>query len=341
MRILHTLASPVFSGPAENVALLAVAQRALGHEVTVAVDRRRPGLSAEEPIVPRLRAFGLLDETGLELSVKSPPWNWVRDALALRARKVDVVHAHFSHDHQLARWSRGSGLLVRSVHAPRSFRGLPRARGYTVPSTADLRRLPRGAPARVLPPLLGPEFTPPPDRAALQEELGLEGAPLIGMASTLQASRRHLLALEAFALLHRRVPSARLVIVGDGVMEPTLRERARALRLEPWITFAGYRSGVAFARSLKALDELWILGLGNDWSGRLAAQGRAVGARVISVDEGGLGENADRLLPSDGLTPEVICLASLDAENRSLTERRGNEAIARDVLELYAEASAA
>ena len=45
MRILHLLASPFFSGPAESVALLALAQRALGHEVSVAVDRKRPGLT--------------------------------------------------------------------------------------------------------------------------------------------------------------------------------------------------------------------------------------------------------------------------------------------------------
>ena len=44
MRILHLLASPFFSGPAENVALLALAQARLGHEVRVAVDRKRPAV---------------------------------------------------------------------------------------------------------------------------------------------------------------------------------------------------------------------------------------------------------------------------------------------------------
>ena len=37
MKILHLLASPVFSGPAEVVAQLAFAQRTQGHDVTVAL----------------------------------------------------------------------------------------------------------------------------------------------------------------------------------------------------------------------------------------------------------------------------------------------------------------
>ena len=86
MKILHLLASPFWSGPAENVALLALAQREAGHEVTVAVDRRRTEIPAEEPSVPRLKALGLLDEGGLELSVKSPPWAVWRDTRRLKAR---------------------------------------------------------------------------------------------------------------------------------------------------------------------------------------------------------------------------------------------------------------
>ena len=135
MRILHLLASPFWSGPAENVALLAQAQREAGHEVTVAVDRKRKDVEAEEPAVPRFEALGLLDEGGLELSVKSSPWAMWRDLRRLRTRNVDVIHAHFSHDHLLARWGRPKGaILARSLHAPRSIRPtLPKADLYTVP----------------------------------------------------------------------------------------------------------------------------------------------------------------------------------------------------------------
>src|SRR5687767_9396102 len=141
MRILHLLSSPFWSGPAENVALLAVEQRALGHEATVAVDRKRSLVASEEPIVPRLRELGVLDEGGLELSVKSSPLAMARDVASLRKRRdVEVVHAHFSHDHLLAALGKPRrSSLFRSIHAPRSIRRtLPSADAYTVPSETEL-----------------------------------------------------------------------------------------------------------------------------------------------------------------------------------------------------------
>ena len=60
--------------------------------------------------------------------------------------------------------------------------------------------------------------------------------------------------------------------------------------------FAGYQEGPAFVRWLQALDEVWILGLGNDWSGRAAAQARACGVRVVAVREGALERLADAVV---------------------------------------------
>ena len=64
MTILHLLASPFWSGPAENVALLARAQREAGHEVTVAVDRRRKEIPAEEPSVGESSLTGVVATNG-------------------------------------------------------------------------------------------------------------------------------------------------------------------------------------------------------------------------------------------------------------------------------------
>lgn len=338
MRILHLLASPFWSGPAENVALLAVAQREAGHEVTVAVDRRRKEIPAEEPSVPRLKELGLLDEGGLELSVKSPPWTVWRDTRKLKGRSVDVVHAHFTHDHLVARWGRPRGaVVIRSVHAPRSLRSsLPDADAYTVPSSSLITRL-VGRRVRVLPPLVAPMFRPAEDREALRRELGLTGAPLVGMVSTFQPSRRHGLGVEAFAKLHQGHAGARLVLVGDGELVEPVRQRVRALGLEDAVTFAGYQRGEAFARWLRALDEVWVLGLGNDWSARAAAQARASGVRVVAVEEGNLPALADVLV--EELTPEAVVAAS-ESGARSLVAHPSNERIAAEVLALYEQARA-
>jgi glycosyltransferase involved in cell wall biosynthesis len=339
MRILHLLASPFWSGPAENVALLALAQREAGHEVTVAVDRRRTRVDAEEPAVPRFEALGLLDSGGLELSVKSPPWSVLRDMRQLRGRALDVVHAHFTHDHLIARWARPRGaVLIRSVHAPRSLRSsLPRADAYTVPAATELPRL-EGRKVRVLPPLVDPRFKPAERRDALRAELGLANAPLIGMVSSFQESRRHSLGIAAFAQLRQIRPEARLALVGDGALLEQIRQQVRESGLEDRVTFAGYQQGDAFVRWLQALDEVWILGLGNDWSGRAAAQARACGVRVVSVKEGALPALAD--VRVEQLTPEAVVAASVTQE-RSRVEHPSNQRIAEDVLALYEQARSA
>jgi glycosyltransferase involved in cell wall biosynthesis len=339
MKILHLLASPFWSGPAENVALLALAQREAGHEVTVAVDRRRSGVAAEEPTVPRFEALGLLDSGELELSVKSLPWAVMKDLRTLRKRSLDVVHSHFTHDHLIARWGTPPGaILIRSIHAPRSLRkSLPRADGYTVPVLTDATRL-AGRRVQVLPPLVDPRFRPPDNREALRAQLSLTGSPLIGMVSTFQPSRRHSLGVEAFAQLLATRAEARLVLVGDGALLGQVRQQVRERKLEERITFAGYQQGEAFTRWLQALDEVWILGLGNDWSGRAAAQARACGVRVVAVPEGALPALAD--VQVDQLAPEAVVAASLSQERASV-ELPSNQRIAEDVLALYEQARSA
>lgn len=336
MKILHLLSSPVFSGPAENVALLALAQRALGHEVWIAVDRKRPGLSAEEPIVPRLSALDLLDEGGLTLCVKSSPLELFRDARRLRRRTEDVFHAHFTHDHLLARWTRPpAGLLIRSIHAPRSLRpSLPRADGYTVPRESDVPCLPSSL-VRVLPPLVGPGFRPAASVQALRAQLGIEGRPVIGMISTFQASRRHDVGVAAFAHVQAQRPDARLVLVGDGVLMRTVEDQVARRGLQSAVTFAGYQQGEAFVRWLQALDEVWLLGLGNDWSGRAAAQARACGVRVVAARVGALERFADAV--AEGLTPEAVAQASLSGEKK-VPPQPTNREIAESILALYARA---
>lgn len=339
MRILHLLASPFFSGPAEHITQLALAQRRAGHEVTVAVDRKRKRATFEELAAPRLEELALLDDGELELSVKSSPLAVVTDLGKLKRRSLDVVHAHFSHDHLLARFARPKGaVLVRSIHAPRSLRrSLPRADAYTVPAAALLSALPTG-PSMVLPPLVDPSFQPASDQRALRDALGLPpgATPVLGMISTFQPSRRHALALEAFAKLRELQTSAHLVLVGDGALEQELRRRAKAFRISDAVTFAGYQSGEPFVRWLQAMDEVWILGLGNDWSGRAAAQARACGARVVAVDEGGLPAFADSVLHM----PSLKALLQVAAQPQRVARAVPKIAtVAEAVLTLYAQAS--
>lgn len=332
MKVLHLFASPFFSGPAETIAQLALTQRSLGHEVSVAVDRKRTITSAEELAAPRFSALGLLDE-GLELSVKSSPLAVTRDLATLRRRRdVEVIHCHFSHDHFLARLACPSTVrVIRSIHAPRSLRRLrPRADGWTVPVESLARRL-LGERVMVLPALVGTEFRPPADRAWVRRQLSLPDVPLIGMVSTFQPSRRHALALDAFDQLSRRRPDAHLILVGDGHLGPALDAAARAKGLAARVHFVGYQREQAFVHWLQALDELWVLGLGNDFAARAAAQARACGVRVIAVDEGALSTWADLVVAPEA---DAVAAAALTPSRREVPLHT-IDAVTRRVLELY------
>jgi len=335
VRILHLLSSPVWSGPAEPVALLAAAQRELGHRVSVAIDSTRAGTGSEEPAAPRLEALGLLDRQGLRLCTHDGATGVWRDARRLRTLEADVVHAHFSHDHWVAALSGHRGVRVRSFHAARSRRAFrPPASAYTVPTEAlgsGLRR-----PWSVLPPLVSPDFRPAADRAAHQASLGLV-PPVVGMVSTFQPSRRHDVALEAFRLLTARVPGATLVLLGDGQLGPTLRARVEAMGLAAQVRLPGYQSEESLLRWMLAFDELWVLGLGNDEAGRPALQGRAVGARVVGVDAGALPTWADVVLPE--VTPEALAAVALQGERRTVA-LPVPRSVAESVLALYARGGA-
>jgi len=336
MNILHLLSSPVWSGPAEAMALLAEAQRAAGHSVSVAIDSTRGGTGTEEPGAPPFRALGLWAGDALRLSTHDGPRGLWLDTRELSRRALDVVHAHFSHDHWVARLGRPRGaVVVRSFHAPRSLGGIvPRADAFTVPTRAlgaPLRR-----PWRLLPPLVGPAFTPAQDRSGLQAALGLS-RPVLGMASTFQASRRHDLALAAFVEVRRRIPGATLVLLGDGPLRSQLSEAARGLGIAGSVRFPGYQRQTDFIRWMQAFDELWVLGLGNDWAGRVAAQGRAVGARVVAVSQGALPDWADVVLTAQ--TSASLAAVALQRERVERTLPDAHQ-VARDILALYREAGA-
>lgn len=330
--MLHLLASPWFTGPAELVSQLALAQRALGHEVSVAIDGKRTEVRSEELARPRIEALGLGSRVPLELSVKSTPLGLARDVAQLRGLRVDVLHCHFSHDHVLARVGRPRGArLIRSLHAPRSLRwSTPAADGWTVPVDGWARRL-LGAPVAVLPALVDGAFVPPVDRLASKRSLGLSEGPLVGMVSTFQPSRRHDVGLAAMALLRRRRPEARMVLVGDGAREPAVRADIARLGLSDAVRLVGYQSGPAFVAHLQALDEVWLLGLGNDFAARAAAQARACGVRVLAVDEGALARYADVVVRPE---PEAVAKAALEPERREMTPE-ATRAVAERVIELY------
>ena len=66
----------------------------------------------------------------------------------------------------------------------------------------------------------------------LPEEYGFpEGSPMVGVVARLEPEKGHATLLEAWSRVLRRVPEARLLVIGEGSLRPTLEAQAESLGL--------------------------------------------------------------------------------------------------------------
>lgn len=81
-------------------------------------------------------------------------------------------------------------------------------------------------------------------RARMRREAGLGDAPVVGHVGRMNVQKNHRRLLEIFAALSRRMPEARLVLIGVGELEQEVRAQARRLGLAEKIHFLGLRADV-------------------------------------------------------------------------------------------------
>jgi glycosyltransferase involved in cell wall biosynthesis len=259
-----------------------------GHAVEVAVDARRDG-----DIRERLAALGLPPREDLALSTKGGPLAFLGDVLRLRraARGFDVVHANFSHDHALALLAvdRSRTRVVRTVHSSRSLadRGLQgtvhrRTDGLVAvcEAHAGILRERFRVPAERVASIRGAVDTVAfsPDGPDLRAELGIPAdAPVAGIVSRVKPDRRHAELVDAFRGVARRLPAARLVVVGRGEGLDDLRARVARSGLGDRVVWAGYRRGAELAAAYRTFDAKVLLAEGNDGTCRALLEGMASG----------------------------------------------------------------
>jgi glycosyltransferase involved in cell wall biosynthesis len=88
-------------------------------------------------------------------------------------------------------------------------------------------------------------FHPRPPNRRLQEELNLDPtAPVAGIVAALRPEKNHEMFLQVAALVHRELPAARFLIVGDGPERTKLESLARSLGVAEAVRFLGTRSDV-------------------------------------------------------------------------------------------------
>jgi glycosyltransferase involved in cell wall biosynthesis len=346
LRLLHLVSNPWWTGSAAPALELAAALRARGHDV-------RFGCVRGDALEGKAREAGLAPVDGLGLERTARPWALARDVRALRRlvreHRIEVVHAHLTHDHWLAALAvAGSpARLVRTVHLRRAVRRSPLWR-WLVGRTAAVIAVSAGiaealraagvAPERVtvVPGAVDVErFRPDRDGAAVRERLGLGAGPVVGCVARLTAGRGHELLLHAVDRLRSRVPTARLVLVGRGEARPALEALVRRLRLDDHVVFAGYR-GDDLPETLVAMDCFVLLGSGSEESCRAVLEAMAAGRPVVAGRVGALPETVTEgrtgwLVDGDaGRVAERLATLLLDpGRARAMGEAARRDAVTR------------
>jgi glycosyltransferase involved in cell wall biosynthesis len=261
LQILHVVDSLEFGGLERVVSDLAMAQHSLGHGVVVF------SINATEGLRPEVEAAGIL----VVIGGKSRSFDTHTMAMLRRTvaeRRIDVVHTHSfvpnyyaacallgmvrrpalvgtCHDmgNRLAnrklRWmyrlsllrTRRVAMVGQQVHDRFVASGLVKAwAAETVLNGIPVQRFANST-AR---------------RQTARSRLNIAAdVPVIGCVGRLVALKNQRLMLDAMPRLLRLHPDLRLVIVGDGPLDATLRAQALSLKVADHVDFLGPRIDVA------------------------------------------------------------------------------------------------
>jgi glycosyltransferase involved in cell wall biosynthesis len=317
--ILHTEASRGFGG--QELRILAEARwlRAHGWDALIAC---QPG----SRLLDEAARAGL---TAVPLDMRGA--THVGAAWKLRKlledRRVALVHTHSSVDSWLgALAARSLGLaVVRSRHVTipiRRRRALVYRLAHRVITSGEaVRQLVAAAgvpPERIVavPPGIDTgRFHPGVSGERVRAELGLTG-PVVGLVANIRGSKGHDVFLDSARAVLRRHPSARFLIVGDGVGYGDVERRVAALELGHAVVMTGFRRDIP--EVMAALDVLTLPSLRSEASSQVIPQALAVGTPVVASTVGGSPELVENgvtgylVPPGDAAALAAAVVATLD-----------------------------
>jgi len=162
--------------------------------------------------------------------------------------------------------------------------------------------------------------------------------PSIGFAGRLVKKKGVDVLLAATAELLRRVPSVRLVVVGDGPERALLEALAASLRIDHAVEFVGH---VDRATAEQILDVCWLQAVPSVWEepfGLVAAEAMMRGTAVVASGSGGLTEQVvdgetGYLVPPGDASALAHALERVVVD-RDLAERLGDAGRRRALAEL-------
>jgi glycosyltransferase involved in cell wall biosynthesis len=123
--------------------------------------------------------------------------------------------------------------------------------------------------------------------ASAGENLALEGAPRLLVVASLTQEKGIEVLLRAMLFVAPEFPDARLYLVGDGPLRPTLERLTGELGLETWVRFVGIQRDV---RPFFAACDLALLPSLREGLGLAAIEAMAAGRAVVASSTGGIPE---------------------------------------------------
>ena len=272
-----------------------------------------------------------------------------------RSHGADLVHTHSSIDSWVAGVAARSGGLavVRGRHVsipvPRrralvyrlahrviasgervktvlTSAGVDRSRIRSVPAGVDLSR-----------------FHPGVSGATVRHELGLTG-PVAGLVANIRGSKGHDVFVAAARAVVAKEPTARFLIVGDGVGYDDVRARVHQAGLDGIVIMTGFRRDVP--EIMAALDVLVLPSLRSEATSQVVPQALAVGTPVIATLAGGASEivrdgDTGRLVPpGDAEALADAMLATFQNRDRARAMARRGQALVREQFSFDAQMAA-
>ena len=319
MRIVQLVSQTVLGGAETYGYNLASGLAERGHEVLFLANRSN-GPLLEKPRPEALRVDALARRSRLDPSILTFLVGHLREF------RPEVLHAH---NFGANSWARTLGLLfprmavICHVHAGRMvtsqrtdrawidrvlFRRADLVLGLNEEMMAYLTgrlRVPRER-ALLLPNGIDMErFSPPPD--------GTRDPLEVVCVASLTDVKNHVCLIDAWSRVARKVPGARLTLVGDGPLRGELEAQAEALGVSGSVTFAGLQSDVlpfyrrAAIFTLTSHREALPLSL---------LEAMATGAVPVASQVGGIPEVLE-----DGRTGFLVPPGDVEAVAARLTER--------------------
>jgi glycosyltransferase involved in cell wall biosynthesis len=291
----------------------------LGHQVLIACQ-------PDSQILEKARELNI-PAIPLRIRAAVDPIALVELVNIIRKQRIDVVNTHSGKDTWIGGFAArigGAGLFVRTRHlmvpisaSPANF--INRMADGVITTGEYVRetmiRDNRISPERIISIPTGvslERFTPGISAEPLRRELGIDAdAPVISMVAVLRGAKRHDVFLGAAALLQKRFPRARFLIVGGGPMGPDLTKQIQKLNLSDNVILTGHRSDIP---EVMALSDVVVLTSEKEGVPQTLTQAMAMERPVVAARIGGIPD-----LINDGVTG----LFAETASSESFAEKVG------------------